>query len=202
MFSLSLSFSICCTISLYPTLVYTYTHIHTHIHILLHASNIGWCTNERSLFIKWLISTYHHKVCNFFAFDFFITNYEITIKLWEAKNCFFFYTIQWNNFSIFFYKEVIIFRKCIIQNGDMLWYAFTSGIFPSNIFLTRFACSSIIRVVSIASSLQLFAPMYVYNDRGMRYAGKKRISIKRQELLHSHVSFISNIYDGYSDEIF
>lgn len=169
---------------------YACLHIHPHIHILLHASNIGWRTNERSLYIKLLLSSYHHNVWNqFFCIWFFIANYEIIIKLWEAKNYFSFHTLYNGVVFLFSFAKKWFSRECIIQNGDMLWYAFTSGkcISYKHVFNYRFACSSIIRVVSIASSLQLFAPKYVYNDREMPYAGKKRMSIKRQELLHSHI---------------
>lgn len=132
--------------------------------------------------------------------------YRKLIKLWKTINYMILFRILYNEIILlFFFCEKMIFRECIIRN-DMLWYAFISGkcISFKHILNYRFACSSIIRVVSIASSLQLFAPMYVYNDGGMRYAEKKRMSIERQELLHSHISLVSNIsyiYDGYSDEI-
>lgn len=101
------------------------------------------------------------------------------------------FRIQWNCCLLFF-SEKVIFRE--IMRNDMLWYAFTSGkcISLKHILNYRFACSSIIRVVSIASSLQLFAPMYVYNDGGTRR--KKRMSIERQEFLHLHISLVSNIH--------
>lgn len=49
-----------------------------HIHILLHTSNIGWRTNEISLYIKLLLSSYHHNIWN----QFFL-HLIFYCKLWD-----------------------------------------------------------------------------------------------------------------------
>jgi len=94
---------------------------------------------------------------NYFFFKasiLFTLQYFIGQK-WKIMNflCFFFFARKW------FFSA----------SSGVATYAFIYSNFL-HLFLTyRFACSSIIRVVSIASSLQHFAPC-VYNDRAMWYA--------------------------------
>jgi len=69
-------------------------------------------------------------------------------------------------FCVFFFARKWFFASA---SSGLATYAFIYGSFLHLLLTYQFACSLIIRIVSIASS-QHFAPICVYNDRVMWYA--------------------------------
>lgn len=106
-----------------------------------------------------------------------------------------------NYFSFLFCDEVIL-RECIIRSDDMLIRIYLAISFKHVFLIYRSACSSIIRIVSIASSLLHFAPMCVYNDRGMWYTKRNGYQWSGKDLYISLSIYDFQYNDGYSDEIF